>query len=143
MNHAVNVGLIHSNPLIGIKAVFDTPTSKHMPTLKPEELPELMKALNYASIKIVTRCLIEWQLHTMTRPSEAVTAKWSEIDLDNKVWVIPAEKMKVKREHTIPLSDQALYLLERIKPISGHRDYIFPANNNPQKHTNTETANMA
>ena len=101
-----------------------------------------MKALNYASIKIVTRCLIEWQLHIMTKPSEAATAKWSEIDLENKVWVIPAEKMKVKREHTIPLSDQALYLLERIKPISGHRDYIFPANNNPQKHTNTKRTRL-
>ena len=143
MNHAVNVGLIHANPLIGIKAAFDSPTGKHMPTLKPEELPELMKVLSYASIKIVTRCLIEWQLHTMTRPSEAATAKWSEIDLDNKVWIIPAEKMKMKREHTVPLSEQALYLLERIKPISGHREYIFPANNDPKKHTNTETANMA
>ena len=143
MTHAVNIGLIHANPLIGIKAAFDTPTSKHMPTLKPEELPELMKALNYASIKAVTRCLIEWQLHTMTRPSEAATAKWSDIDLENKVWVIPAEKMKMKREHTIPLSEQALYLLERVKPISGHREYVFPANNHPQKHTNTETANMA
>jgi integrase len=143
MNHAVNVGLIHTNPLIGIKAAFDIPTSKNMPTLKPEELPELMKALNYASIKIVTRCLIEWQLHTMTRPSESAKARWDEIDFENKIWVIPAEKMKMKKAHTIPLTQQTLYLLERIKPISGHREYIFPANNNPKHHTNTETANMA
>jgi integrase len=143
MNHAVNVGLIHTNPLIGIKAAFDIPTSKNMPTLKPEELPELMKALNYASIKIVTRCLIEWQLHTMTRPSESAKARWDEIDFENKIWVIPAEKMKMKKAHTIPLTEQTLYLLERIKPISGHREYIFPANNNPNHHTNTETANMA
>jgi integrase len=143
MNYAVNVGLINANPLVGIKAAFDMPTSKHMPTLKPEELPELMKALSYASIKIVTRCLIEWQLHTMTRPSESAMAKWEEIDFENKLWVIPAEKMKMKREHKVPLTDQTLYLLERLKPISGQRDYIFPANNNPKKHTNTETANMA
>lgn len=143
MNYAVNVGLINANPLVGIKAAFDMPTSKHMPTLKPEELPELMRALSYASIKIVTRCLIEWQLHTMTRPSESAMAEWKEIDFENKLWVIPAEKMKMKREHKVPLTNQTLYLLERLKPISGHRDYIFPANNNPKKHTNSETANMA
>lgn len=143
MNHAVNVGLIDANPLLGIKSAFDTPTGKHMPTLKPYELPELMKALSYASIKIVTRCLIEWQLHTITRPSEAAKARWDEIDFDKKLWTIPAGKMKMKREHSIPLSEQAIYLLERLRPISGHREYVFPANNNPKKHTNTETANMA
>lgn len=143
MTFAVNTGLIFANPLADIKEAFDTPIAKHMPTLKPEELPELMMALNYASIKIVTRCLIEFQLHTMTRPSEAATARWEEIDLENKLWVIPAEKMKMKREHVIPLTEQTLFLLERLKPISEHREYIFPANNSPLKHTNTETANMA
>ena len=143
MTFAVNTGLIFANPLADIKAAFDTPISKHMPTLKPEELPELMKALSYASIKIVTRCLIEFQLHTMTRPSEAATARWEEIDLEKKLWTIPADKMKMKREHVIPLTEQTLFLLERLKPISGHREYIFPANNSPFKHTNTETANMA
>ncbi|WP_351189426.1 integrase domain-containing protein [Shewanella sp. TB4-MNA-CIBAN-0142] len=143
MNYAVNVGLIHANPLVGIKAAFDAPKTTHLATIKPHELPEFMKTLSYASIKIVTRCLIEWQLNTLTRPSEAATAKWSEIDFDKQLWIIPADKMKMRREHIIPLTEQSLFLLERMKSISGHREYVFPANNDPKRHTNTETANMA
>lgn len=78
MTFAVNCGLIFSNPLSGIKAGFKKPQKESMATLKPEELPELMLALANASIKRTTRCLIEWQLHTMVRPSEAASAQWEE-----------------------------------------------------------------
>lgn len=143
MNYAVNTGLIHASPLTGIKAAFKKPEKNNMPTLTPDQLPELMKAISYASIKIVTRCLIEWQLHTMVRPSEAAGAKWSEIDLENNQWLIPAERMKKKRDHTVPLTKQTIELLERLKPISGHREYLFPADRDPRKHTNEQTANAA
>lgn len=143
MRFAVNTGLLHHNSLAGIRSAFETPKVTHMPTLKPEELPELMKAINYASIKITTRCLIEWQLHTMVRPREAAEAKWCEIDFENALWIIPAERMKMKIEHTVPLSKQALALLEIIKPVSGHRDHIFPSDRQPIKPSNPETANKA
>ena len=96
-----------------------------------------------ASIKCTTRCLIEWQLHTMTRPSEASGARWDEIDLDEKIWVIPAERMKKRKEHRIPLTEQALELLVVIRPISGNRVYIFPSDRDPKKPCNSQTANMA
>ena len=143
MNYAVNTGLIHASPLTGIKAAFKKPEKQHMPTLTPDQLPELMKTISYASIKIVTRCLIEWQLHTMVRPSEAAGAKWCEIDLKSNIWIIPAERMKKKREHTVPLTKQTIELLERLQPISGHREYLFPADRDPRKHTNEQTANAA
>lgn len=143
MNFAVNTGLIHANPLIGIKAAFEKPKKQHMPSIKPDELPQFMKALSIASIKIVTRYLIEWQLHTIARPSEAAGATWAEIDFENKLWNIPAERMKKKRPHSVPLTDQALRLLESIKPITGHRKFIFPADRNPKKHANESTANVA
>lgn len=143
MTFAVNTGLIHSNPLIGIAAAFGVPQKRQMPTLKPAELPEFMEVLSYASITITTRCLIELQLHTMTRPAEAAKARWDEIDFEKELWVIPAERMKMNREHIIPLTSQVITLLNRIKPISEHLEYIFPAARNPKNHTNTETANMA
>lgn len=143
MNFAVNTGLLHHNSLAGIRSAFETPKVTHMPTLKPEELPELMHALNYASIKLITRCLIEWQLHTMVRPREAAGAKWSEIDFDNLLWNIPAERMKMKVTHSVPLTAQTLALLELVKPISGHREYIFPSDRQPNKPSNSETANKA
>ncbi|EQB8942037.1 integrase domain-containing protein [Vibrio parahaemolyticus] len=143
MNFATNCGLIHANPLTGIKAAFKKPKKENMAALTPTELPELMSAIANASIKRTTRCLIEWQLHTMTRPSEASGARWDEIDLDEKVWVIPAERMKKRREHRIPLTEQMLELLEVIKPISGHREFIFPSDRDPKKPCNSQTANMA
>jgi integrase len=145
MDFAANTGVIQINPLSKMNAAFISPTKKHLPTLKPSELPRLMQAINIASIKIVTRCLIEWQLHTMVRPSEAATAKWVDIDFEKQEWIIPAENMKKKGNgnHVVPLTPQTLSLLEFIKPISSHREYIFPADRDPRSHTNSQTANMA
>jgi integrase len=111
-----------------------------MAALRPEELPELMVAIANASIKRTTRCLIEWQLHTMTRPAEAATTARADIDLDKKTWTIPAERMKKRRAHIIPLTEHALALLETIKPYSGHREYVFPADRDPRDHCNSQTA---
>lgn len=143
MTYAVNSGLIHANPLSGIRAVFNKPKKQNMAALSPDELPELMVALANASIKRTTRALIEWQLHTMTRPIEAATTRWADIDLEKKTWTIPAERMKKRRPHTVPLTPQALAILEAIKPYSGHREYVFPADRNPRDHCNSQTANMA
>ncbi|MGP8587794.1 tyrosine-type recombinase/integrase, partial [Salmonella enterica] len=87
--------------------------------------------------------LIEWQLLTLVRPSEASGARWAEIDRDKKLWTIPAERMKAKREHIVPLSPQALDILEVMKPISAHREHIFPSRNDPKQSMNSQTANAA
>ena len=143
MLYAVNTGLIHANPLSGIGKAFDAPKVVNLPTLKPNELPDLMLRINNASIKLVTRCLIEWQLHTMVRPNEAAGTRWEEIDSDNALWTIPPERMKMTRPHIVPLSSQTLALLEVIKPISGNREHVFPADRNPRKSANSQTVNMA
>lgn len=143
MTYGVNSGLIHANPLSGIRSVFKKPKKKNMAALAPDELKELMVAIANASIKRTTRCLIEWQLNTMTRPAEAATARWVDIDFEKRIWTIPAERMKKRRTHIVPLTDQALALLEAIKPYSGHREYVFPADRNPRTHCNSQTANMA
>lgn len=143
MTFAVNTGLITQNPLTGIREAFQQPAKQHQPTLRPEQLPTLMQALSVASIKLTTRCLIEWQLHTMVRPGEAAGTRWDEIDLERKVWTIPAERMKQKREHAVPLTEQALALLELMRPISGRSPFVFLSDRNPRAHTNASTANMA
>ncbi len=143
MTYGVNSGLIFANPLNGIRAVFKKPKKENMAALPPEELPELMMEIANASIKRTTRCLIEWQLHTMTRPAEAATTRWADIDFDKCIWTIPPERMKKRRPHTIPLTDQALSLLETLKQLSGNREYVFPSDRNPRTHANSQTANMA
>lgn len=121
MTYGVNSGMIFANPLSGIRAVFKKPKKENMAALPPDELPELMMEIANASIKRTTRCLIEWQLHTMTRPAEAATTRWADIDFEKRIWTIPPERMKKRRPHTIPLTEHALSLLETLKPHSGHR----------------------
>lgn len=142
MTFAVNTGLITTNNLSGIKSAFEKPISQHMATITPEELPELLRTLNQSNLNKVTRSLIEWQLHTMTRSNEAANAVWSEIDFENSLWIIPPARMKMKREHIVPLTQYTLNLLEVLKTLkSGHNDYLFPSRTNPKKHINTETVN--
>ena len=143
MIYAVNTGLIDANPASGVGMAFERPKKKNMPTLRPEELPKLMRSLVMSNLSVPTRCLIEWQLLTLVRPSEASGARWAEIDLDAKLWTIPAVRMKAKREHIVPLSPQALEILEVMKPISAHREHVFPSRNDPKKPMNSQTANAA
>jgi len=143
MIYAVNTGLIDANPASGVGMAFEKPKKQNMPTLRPEELPKLMRSLVMSNLSVPTRCLIEWQLLTLVRPSEASGARWAEIDLNAKLWTIPAERMKAKREHIVPLSSQALEILEVMKPISVHREYIFPSRNDPKQPMNSQTANAA
>lgn len=143
MIYAVNTGLIDANPASGVGMAFEKPKKQNMPTLRPEELPKLMRSLVMSNLSITTRCLIEWQLLTLVRPSEASGTEWAEIDLDLKLWVIPAERMKAKREHIVPLSIQALEILEVMRPLSANRQYVFPSRNDPKQPMNSQTANAA
>lgn len=102
-----------------------------------------MRSLVMSNLSVPTHCLIEWQLLTLVRPSEASGARWVEIDLDTKLWTIPAERMRAKREHIVPLSSQTLEILEVMKPVSAHKEYVFPSRNDPKQPTNSQTANAA
>lgn len=143
MTYALHRDLISFNPTANIAKEFDSPTVEHFKTLKPEDLSEFMFTLQNAQIHLQTRYLILWQLLTMTRPNEAATAKWADIDEKSRLWTIPAEQMKRGIEHRITLSRQALALLGQIKKLSGGKTYLFPSVKNPQSHVNTQTANAA
>ena len=143
MSYAVNTGIVDTNPLAGIGVAFKAPKKRSHPTISPNELPQLMEAIDNASILFTTKCLIEWQMHTMVRPSEAALTKWSEIDSDSGIWSLPAERMKTGRNHKVLLSNQALELLRDIEPISGQRTYVFPSNRNPRSHASSASVNMA
>jgi len=143
MTYSVNTGLIPANPLSGIKKAFKVPKTTHLPTLRPEELPELTQAMKTANIRLITKYLMQWQLHTMVRPKEASEARWDEIDMEKKIWVIPAQKMKMKRHHTVPLSLAMMSLLEDLAPLSGHREWLFPSNRSPRQPMSSQSVNMA
>jgi len=143
MTFAVNTGVIHHNPLAGIRESFANPIKQHNPTLEPNQLPLLMETLQRASIKLPTRVMIEWQLHTMVRPGESAGARWEEMDLGEKTWTIPPERMKKKREHVVPLTAQTAALLDVMRPISGHLAHVFPSQRDPLRHANEGSPNVA
>ncbi len=139
MTFAVNTGVIEHNRLAGIGKAFETAKVTNQASLDPKDLPELLKTINYASIKPITRCLLEWQLHTMTRPTETAGARWDEIDKEKMLWVIPAERMKKGRVHTVPLTKQTLDLLETIDFITGESEYLFPADKSNWIHVQSQS----
>lgn len=143
MIYVVNTGLIDANPASSVGMAFEKPKKQNMPTLRPEELPKLMRSLVMSNLTVPTRCLIEWQLLTLVRPSEASGTRWLEIDIDDKLWTIPAERMKAKREHIVAVSPQPLEILEVMKPASAHREHVFPSRNNPIQPMNSQTTNDA
>ena len=144
MIFAVNTGLRDgANPIAGIKDAFQQPEKKHLPSIDPDQLPELVSRIHLASLRTTTRLLLLWQLHSMVRPSEAAGTEWREIDRENCLWTIHAERMKKKKQHSVPLTVEMLKILDAMQDISGHRLHVFPSEINPRNATNAQTANMA
>ena len=141
--YAATEELIEFNPADNLGQRFSKPKKQNMPALPPSELPRFLVALNNASIRLETRLLIEWQLLTWVRPGEAVRTRWSDIDIETGMWNIPAEFMKMKKPHKVPLSKEALRVLDSMKAISGHREWVFPSIKAPLNHMHEQTANAA
>ena len=147
MEYAVICGYLPLNPLYPLKKAFYKEHAKHQPTIPPAKLPEFLQRVEKSGIFPTTKLLIQWQLLTMVRPAEAVSVDWAEIDFDNALWTIPAEKMKGKKDkprpHIVPLSSQALAILEEMRLFNGHRPHVFCIYRKPSQRCNTETANRA
>lgn len=141
MIFAVNSGKIETNNLIGIRHVFKKPKPQRMKTVAPSELVNVMQMMSSANMQKITRAAFEFQLHTLTRPSECACAEWDEIDLENKLWIIPKVKMKMNRDHKIPLTSATIEILEFMKVISFNSKYIFPSYNTPKSHLNSQSVN--
>jgi integrase len=107
----------------------------HFAAIDPSELPEFLKALhaNKARSYRLTQLAVELMLLTFVRTGELIKSRWEEINLEEKVWIIPAERMKMRRPHIVPLSNRAVAILEEIKGLTGHREFVFPGQFNPRK----------
>lgn len=132
--YAVDCGLIDYNPVASVgRTALKRRKNNHFKALEPDKFPFLIKRIEMGSMKQTTRLAIYWQLITMTRPNEAAKAKWENIHIDKKQWIIPPEAMKKGRQHIVPLSSFAMSLLAEIKDICGDQsEYLFPGTgNNP------------
>ena len=140
--YAIVTGRAEYNPAADLTSAMSGHESKHYPFLTVEELPDFFKALaGYTGSPLVVlaaRLLIL----TGVRTGELRGAFWSEFDLEKAVWEIPAERMKMKRPHLVPLSTQALEIVQQLKVMSGQYPLVFPGRNDPRKSMSEASINQ-
>lgn len=116
-----------------LSSALEVHQSNHFPFLKVGELPDFLRALDSYTgsrlVQIATKLLMITGLRTI----ELRAALWQEFDLDYAIWEIPTERMKMRRQHLVPLSTQALDLLNELKITTGNYRYVFLGRNDPNK----------
>ena len=103
-----------------------SPERHHAALTKPSDVAGLMRAIDGYKGSFIVRCALRLLALTFVRPGELRKAEWSEFDLDENIWRIGAERMKMRREHLVPLSRQALEVLHELQALTGNGRYLFP-----------------
>lgn len=131
------------NPAMDIQGAVQLPPTKHHQPLKAKELPEFLKKSDAYDGQPETRIALKLLALTFVRGSELVGAAWDEFDIEGKEWRVPAGRMKMKQEHIVPLSRQAIACLKELKPLTGHRKHLFPRMGDPKRAMSDETLRAA
>ena len=125
--YAVLEGKAESDPTASLRGALKTPKAKHHAAITdPMQMGALLRAIHGFSGQPVTLAALKLSPLVFVRPGELRRAEWSEIDLDEAVWRIPGEKMKMKAAHLVPLSPQAVAILRDLHPLTGSGRYVFP-----------------
>lgn len=141
MRYALAHDLIEVNPVAGIQPsdILKSRLKRNYVRIDAEDLPKLLKDIdNYVGGEHTCRALQLMAL-TFVRTAELIKATWPEFDLEKKQWEIPAERMKMRRPHIVPLSSQALEVIEALKAISYDSHYVFPGEGYKSKHMSNNT----
>ncbi|AZC96788.1 Integrase [Pseudomonas chlororaphis subsp. piscium] len=141
-SYAIAIGLIDTNPTAEMHAVTEKiGQHKHHPFLPFSELPKTIATIQQSVTGQQLRSAFMLMIYTASRPGEVRHAEWSEIDLDTATWTTPASKMKMRRDHAVPLPRQAVELLREMLPITGHLRYVFTNRSDPTMPIGTNYAN--
>jgi integrase len=142
---AVTHERIESNPMIDLvpSEILKPRDVTHRPAMSDGELPAFLVKLDAYDGDPHTVRALRLLMLTATRPGEVRGALWSEFDLDAALWIIPAERMKMKLEHRVPLSRQAVEVLRSMQALSGERELVFPSPYYPGKSLSENTFNSA
>lgn len=126
--YAIATGRAERDPSADLKGALASTRSKHMAAITdPKQVGGLLRAIDGYEGHIVTRCALKLAALTFVRPGELRCAEWYEVDFDQAEWRIPAEKMKMRSMHIVPLAEQSIAVLKELEPLSGHGKYIFPS----------------
>ncbi|HOI83346.1 MAG TPA: tyrosine-type recombinase/integrase, partial [Campylobacterales bacterium] len=144
--YAVTMGKTEHNIVADIdkKYALSKTVKQHYPVItEPKELGALLRGIDGYHGSLIVRQALRLAVLVFVRPANIRFAEWREFDFENKVWRIPADKMKMKAPHIVPLCKQALEILEELKPLTGSGKYLFPSPNTTLKPICENTLNQA
>lgn len=126
-------GRAEYNPAPDLASAVSPHEKEHYAFLTRDELPEFLCTLNNYVVSVLVKIAMQLLILTGVRPGELRQAEWLESDFEKKVWNVPAERMKMRRPHLVPLSSLAIDLLNQLKPITVAGELLFPGSNDPKK----------
>ncbi|MEW6290682.1 MAG: tyrosine-type recombinase/integrase [Thermodesulfobacteriota bacterium] len=126
--YAIATGRADRDPSSDLRGALSPTKPQHMATITdPKKVGELLRAIDGYEGHLITRCALRLAPLVFVRPGELRHAEWAEINFDLAEWKIPAEKMKMRTTHIVPLSSQSLDILRDINPLTGRGRYVFPS----------------
>ena len=141
---AVLEGRANNDITASLRRLFATPKPTHRATITdPKQIGELLRAIEGFSGQPVTLAALKLAPLVFVRPGELRQAEWSEFDLDEAMWRIPGERMKMKAAHLVPLSKEAVAILRELHGLTGHGHYVFPGVRTASRPMSENTVNAA
>ncbi|MEQ5973475.1 tyrosine-type recombinase/integrase [Serratia liquefaciens] len=140
--YAIITGRAEYNPAPDLAGALAVHKKQHLPFLTAQELPDFLQDLAGYTGSIITKAATYLIMYTGVRTQELRFARWQDIDLDKAMWEVPAEHMKMRRPHKVPLSRQAISLLKQLQPITGHYPLVFIGRNDQRKPISKESINQ-
>ncbi len=126
--YAVATGRAERDPAADLKGALTPLKTRHYAAITdPKEIAPLLRAIDGYQGSFVVRCALQLAPLVFVRPGELRQAEWAEIDLENAEWNIPAEKMKMRQPHLVPLSRQAVEIIRELHAMTGNSRYLFPS----------------
>ena len=128
MRYAVATGRADRDIAADLTGALKPRTVRHSATLlDPAEIGQLLRSIDAYSGSLIVQSALQLSPLLFVRPGELRTMEWKEIDLEAARWEIPAEKMKMRQPHIVPLASQSMDVLRQIHPLTGRGDYVFPS----------------
>ncbi|GGP24828.1 tyrosine-type recombinase/integrase [Silvimonas amylolytica] len=142
--YAIASGLADNDPADIVKEALARPNPQAFPTITdPVKIAALLRAIDGLEASLIVRCATRLAPLVFVRPGELRQAEWKEIDLEKAEWRIPAEKMKSRAIHVVPLSHQSMAILQELHPLTGSGKYVFPGERSRERPMSENTVNAA
>lgn len=143
--YGIITGRATDNPADHLKGLIKPKPKSHFASLEAKDLPEFLDVLytNKARLMPLTHLAVQFMMLTFVRTSEMIKAEWDEFDFEEKMWLIPASRMKMNKDHLVPLSDQSIKILQEIRESHRNKRFVFPSRQSSQKYMSNNTILMA